>query len=215
VDTERFHPGAADESLRRRLGLDERPIVLYTGRLDAEKQMDVWLETAAKLSRTVDAQFLIGGQGTSRQELEVLARRLGLEHHVTFMGYVEDDVLPAVYRLAEVYFVTSPVELQSISTLEAVASGLPVVAVRAGALPELVREGENGYLVERGQVEQASAALARLLTDLERRRAFGAVSRAMSLQHELGASVSAYEELFERVASKERGYRRLERAPAR
>jgi glycosyltransferase involved in cell wall biosynthesis len=214
VDTQRFRPGPPDESLRRQLDLDSRPVVLYTGRLDAEKQMDVWLQTAARLIQTVDARFLVGGLGTSRRSLEVLAQTLGLEDRMTFMGYVDEDQLPAVYRLADVYFITSPVELQSISTLEAVASGLPVVAVRAGALPELVRDGENGYLVERGQPEEASAALAQILTDKGRRGAFASASRTISLQHDLGASVSAYEELFERVASRERGYQQLERAPA-
>jgi glycosyltransferase involved in cell wall biosynthesis len=214
VDTDRFRPGPIDASLREDLGLDDRPVVLYTGRLDAEKQMDAWLQTAANLAQSVDARFLVGGEGTSRRALEALARSLGLLDRLTFIGYVDEDRLPALYRLADVYFITSPVELQSISTLEASASGLPVVAVRAGALPELVSDGENGYLFEPGDLVQASQFLARFLTDSGRRQAFSAASRAMALQHDLDASIAAYEELFDRVESSIRGYRQRERAPA-
>jgi 1,2-diacylglycerol 3-alpha-glucosyltransferase len=150
VDTDRFSPGEPNEELRSDLGLDRRPIVLYTGRLDSEKQMDVWIRAAAGMTRSADAQFVVGGQGKERRALENFASKLGLSDRIRFIGYLTDEKFPDLYRLADVFFITSPVELQSISTLEAVASGLPVVAVRSGALPELVDHGRNGYLVAPG-----------------------------------------------------------------
>lgn len=196
VDTARFKPRPADGALRRRFRLDDRPVVLYTGRLDAEKEMDVWLRAAAALRRTRDAQFLVGGEGAERKHLEALARTLGLEQHVHFIGYLTDEEFPAVYSLASLYCITSRVELQSISTLEAIASGLPVVAVAAGALPELVRHGENGLLTPPGQPDAIAAACAYLLSGEQERRAMGMHSRTIALGHTLESTVVAYEEFL-------------------
>ena len=132
VDTSRFRPGPRPVELARRLGVDERPVVLYTGRLDAEKQMDVWLHAAAVLTRALDVQFLVGGKGSERTRLEALAQELGLDGRLHFFGYLSDEEYPQVYRLADAFCITSEVELQSIATLEAIASGVPAVGVRAG-----------------------------------------------------------------------------------
>lgn len=196
VDIHCFAPGQADEQLRRRLGLDGRPVVLYTGRLDAEKQMDIWLRAAAKVARRLDVQFLVGGHGAERASLEGLARKLGLASRLRFFGYLSEDDFPGVYRLADAYCITSPVELQSISTLEAIASGLPVVAVRAGALPELVHDGVNGYLVEPGDWDQAASCLVELLQDTTERQRKGDMSRTIALSHDLARTIDRYEQLF-------------------
>jgi glycosyltransferase involved in cell wall biosynthesis len=204
VDTRRFRPGRVTDGLRSRLRLDERPVVLYTGRLDAEKRMIDWLTTAARLTSAVAAQFLICGEGSDRPHLEQRAREFALQTQITFAGFVSDDDLPEVYRLADVYFVTSPVELQSIATLEAMASGLPVVAVRAGALPEIVHHGENGYLVDPRDTDAAALALSRLLLDPDLRRDLGAAGRRIALGHDLQQAVDAYEDFLTYAASAQR-----------
>lgn len=193
VDTERFRPGSSPKELAARLGLDERPVVLYTGRLDAEKQMDVWLRAAAVLVRALDIQFLVGGKGSERVRLEALSRELGLDTRLHFSGYLSDDEYPLVYRLADAFCITSEVELQSISTLEAIASGLPAVGVRAGALPELIRDGENGYLAEPGDSIGIAESLHRLLSDRDRLSEMGRRSRTISEQHDLHQTVARYE----------------------
>ncbi|MGH2448853.1 MAG: glycosyltransferase, partial [Chloroflexota bacterium] len=196
VDTMRFQPGQSDR-LRERLGLDGRPVVLYTGRLDAEKQMDVWLRSAARVLKTVPVQFVIGGEGTDRRRLELLAAELGLRGSVLFPGYLNASELPDLYRLANVYMITSPVELQSISLLEAIASGLPVVASRAGALPELVREGWNGYLAAAGNVDETSHALLKVLqANQAETRMMCLHSRQLAEQHGLAHTIQAYERFF-------------------
>jgi 1,2-diacylglycerol 3-alpha-glucosyltransferase len=214
VDTYRFSPGKPNEDLRRELGLDNRPIVLYTGRLDSEKQMDVWLRAAAETSRLVNAQFVVGGQGTERSTLETLASELGLSDRIRFVGYLTDERFPDLYRLADVFFITSPVELQSISTLEAVASGLPVVAVRSGALPELVEQGQNGYLVAPGDWKCAAQVLATLLGNTELNREFGKRSRETALRHGLDATIDSYEHFLCRGENGRRGAGRHEQLAA-
>jgi len=202
VDAERFRPGPGDPALRARLGLDERPIVLYTGRLDAEKQMDVWLQAAAEVVKARDVQFVATGKGADAARLEKLTRSLGLDKHVRFVGIVAEDDFPGIYRLANVYFITSPVELQSISTLEAVASGLPVVAVDAGALPELVHHEHNGYLFAPGDWRAAAAALGTIVSNVNLSRGMGIASRNIGTAHHLPATIDSYESLLQQAAGR-------------
>ncbi|MCA1595369.1 MAG: glycosyltransferase [Chloroflexi bacterium] len=196
IDTSRFSPGPASLSLRTALGLNGNPIVLYTGRLDAEKEMGVWLRAAALVDRAVPVQFVVGGTGADRERIESLAAELGLGDRVRFIGYVSDNQLPDLYRLASVYFITSQVELQSISTLEAVACGIPVVAVRAGALPELVHDGVNGLLVPPGDFVLAALALETLLAGERLRAEMGHAGRQIGLGHALSATLDAYEDFL-------------------
>jgi len=202
VDAERFRPGPGDPALRAHLGLDERPIVLYTGRLDAEKQMDIWLQAGAEVVKTLDVQFVATGKGTDAARLEKLTRSLGLGRHVRFVGIVAEDDFPGIYRLANVYFITSPVELQSISTLEAVASGLPVVAVQTGALPELVHRDENGYLFAPGDWRAAAVALSTILSDIDVSRRMSFASRQIGAAHDLAGTIDSYESLLQQAAGR-------------
>lgn len=213
VDAERFRPGPGDPALRARLGLDDRPIVLYTGRLDAEKQMDVWLQAGAEVVKTLDVQFVATGKGTDVARLEKLTRSLGLDQYVRFVGIVPEDDFPGIYRLANAYFISSPVELQSISTLEAVASGLPVVAADAGALPELVHHQENGYLFAPGDWQAAAVALASILSEPDLSRGMSLASRQISAAHDLVGTIDCYERLLRQAA--ERGGRIEQAAFAR
>jgi glycosyltransferase involved in cell wall biosynthesis len=175
--------------------------------------MENWLRAAAKVANEVDAQFIVGGEGTDRPRLEALANHLGIGTRVHFIGYVSEDDLPALYRLADVYLMLAPVELQSISTLEALASGVPVVAAHAGALPELVQDGRNGYLVPPSDPDSAGTAVMNLLADTSRREMMGGTSRQVALAHDLQATITAYERVFEETRAG-RGVGGVERAAA-
>jgi glycosyltransferase involved in cell wall biosynthesis len=95
--------------------------------------------------------------------LKTLSRTLGLEDRVTFTGYVSDDELKASLRRARVFAMPSIAELQSIATMEAMATGLPIVAANAMALPHLVHDGENGFLFEPNNVDDLRDKLERVL----------------------------------------------------
>jgi glycosyltransferase involved in cell wall biosynthesis len=202
IDTDRFTPAADRCAARRALGLPDRPIILYTGRLDPEKDIRTWLRAAARAVYGREAHLVIGGEGTERANLERLAAELGLADRATFPGYLPAERLPLLYRAADIYCMTSAVELQSISTLEAMASGLPVVAADAGALPELVTAGETGYLAPAGDVDAFAAALRRLLGDPAAAQAMGRAGRARAEAHSLGAVARRHEALLTAVASR-------------
>jgi len=147
----------------------EQKRILFVGRLTTEKRVDVTLRAIARLlaegdGDPLDLRFDIVGGGDQRHRLEQLAQSLGLQEHVTFRGRVADEELIEYYSRAAVFVISSVAELQSIATLEAMASGLPVIAANAVALPHLVHHGENGYLFEPDNDAELAARLRDVLT---------------------------------------------------
>ncbi|UJP09770.1 glycosyltransferase [Microbacterium sp. KUDC0406] len=138
--------------------------MLFVGRLTGEKQVDVVLRAMAQLDPALDVHFDIAGGGDQRKNLEHLAEKLGLSERVTFHGRVSDEELRDLYSRASVFVIASIAELQSIVTMEAMASALPVVGADAVALPHLVHDGENGYLFEPGNVDDLAEKITRVLT---------------------------------------------------
>lgn len=146
------------------IGPREKNRIVFVGRLTAEKQVEVILKAMTKLDPALETTFDIVGGGDQRKQLEHLAEQLGLGDRVTFYGRIPDEELRALLSRASLFVIASIAELQSIATMEAMASALPVVAADAVALPHLVHDGENGYLFEPGNVEELAARLTDVLT---------------------------------------------------
>ena len=108
--------------------------------------------------------FDIAGGGDQRKALESLTAQLGIADRVTFHGLVTDEQLRELYSRSSVFAIASIAELQSIVTMEAMASALPVVGANAVALPHLVHDGENGHLFEPGNVDDLADKLTQVLT---------------------------------------------------
>ncbi|WP_318247029.1 glycosyltransferase [Microbacterium gallinarum] len=138
--------------------------LVFVGRLTTEKQIDVVLRALATLDPALDVTFDIVGKGDQRRNLEELTRELGLTDRVRFHGHTTDDELKALLTNASLFVIASIAELQSIATMEAMASGLPIVAADAVALPHLVHDGENGYLFRPGDVDDLAEKLTAVLT---------------------------------------------------
>ena len=149
----------------------DRSRVLFVGRLTSEKRVDVTLRAIARIieehrpaaGSPLDLHFDIVGGGDQRKPLEQLVEKLGLQDRVTFLGRVDDPQLVELYSRASVFVISSIAELQSIATLEAMASGLPIIAANAVALPHLVHHGENGYLFEPDNDRELADAIVRVL----------------------------------------------------
>ncbi|HLP22455.1 MAG TPA: glycosyltransferase [Microbacteriaceae bacterium] len=138
--------------------------ITFVGRITGEKQIDVLLKAVAMLPPELDVQVEIVGGGDQLRPLQQLARELRIADRVTFAGYVTEDELRAAYHWSSVLAMPSIAELQSIVTMEAMASALPVVAADAMALPHLVHDGKNGYLFEPGNAAHMAERLERVLT---------------------------------------------------
>ena len=195
VDLRRYSPGPADVRLRQRYGLGVgRPLVLSVGRLSQEKRLGVLLDAAARTDPGV--QFAIVGAGPDEPRLRAYASDLGVTARVRFLGFVPEADLPGLYRLADVFAIASEAELQSLATMEAMATGLPVVAVNAGALGELVRDGENGFLAGPGDAAAMAARLDELCGDPAMRRAMSAASARIVGVHDGDRCLTAWESLY-------------------
>lgn len=171
--------------------------ILFVGRLTTEKGIDVLLRAVAQLDPSLDTHLDIVGEGDQRKNLETLTAQLGIASRVTFHGYASEEDLRAFYTRASVFAIASIAELQSIATMEAMASGLPVVAADAVALPHLVHDGENGYLFPPGDVDECAARLTDVLraTPEERRRMQQASLDGVAV-HDIRRTLDTFEALY-------------------
>src|SRR5437667_7159 len=179
-----FRPGIDPRPLRRQHGLDGGPWLLTVARLDFHKGIDTVIRALPAIRAAFPAvRYAVAGIGNRRSALEGLVRELGLGDAVRLLGFVPDDDLPALYNAADLFLLASRrydllVEGFGIAIVEASASGLPVIASRSGGIPEAVREGETGCLVEPDDPAAVAAAAIRLLGDEALRRRIGAAGRA-------------------------------------
>ena len=197
IDTERFHPSHDGTALKKRYGIPEdRPVLLYLGRLDEEKRIETILQAFEKVIKKTPAHLVLAGTGKLREPLEMMAEALGITKHVTFTGFVPDADLTCMYRAADCFVIAGIAELQSIVTMEALASGLPVVAVRAVALPELVHDGENGYLFENDDYLGLAERLTDVLSHPALRARMGIRSREIIAAHDIRIIIDRYESVY-------------------
>jgi glycosyltransferase involved in cell wall biosynthesis len=177
---------------------------LSVARLVDFKGIDVAIRAvAAARSRIPGLRYTIIGEGERRADLERLAKELGVDDIVTFAGAKPHDVVLAAFQDADVFVLTGrvdsegPKEGQGVAPLEAAASGLPVLAARAGGLTEVVRDGETGVLIEPEDFEGAATALVGLAQDPARRAELGAAGRnhveaSFSHNHSLDVIAGVY-----------------------
>lgn len=204
VDIDFFHP---EPDLNRnaacaKFGLDPAKVLfLYVGRLDGEKRIDLLIRAIARLKEQgrQEIQLAVAGQGAAGGALRELAQTLGLGEQVRFLGYVPNADLPRLYQTAQIFAMPSPEELQSIATLEAMASGLPILAANARALPEIVIPGENGYLFEPNQVEAVASGMIGLIDHRDAWGRMGRSSRARAVEHSLQNTIHRYEAIYQAV----------------
>lgn len=138
--------------------------IVFVGRVTGEKKIDVLIRAMKLIPAELQASLEIVGGGDLLAHHKALVHQIGLDGKVTFTGYVTDEQLNASLSRAKVFAMPSIAELQSIATMEAMATALPVVGANAMALPHLIHDGENGFLFEPGNVEELAAKLTQVLS---------------------------------------------------
>ena len=201
IDLSRFAKGRVNHEIYERYDINpKKPTILYIGRVDPEKSLDVLMDAFIKVQEKVeDAHLVIVGDGTMRPKLEKMAEKAGISDKVVFTGRVIGKDLPQLYRTGDVFAITSKTETQSIVLLEAMATGLPAVAVKAGAIPELVHNGENGYLCEADDVDAVAKSLVCILQDKNLREAMSEKSLELIKKHDISYTLTRIEEIYHRV----------------
>ncbi len=181
VDLDLFTPSDKRQA-RLALGLREgERIILFVGRIEPLKGIDILISAAAQLHDDENFKVLIVG-GDARAAAEVdqlreLAERLGIDHHVSFVGAVEHGKLPLYYNAADVCVVPSYYESFGLVAVESMACGTPVVASRVGGLTSTISDGQTGYLIPWRCPEPFAERLELLLDNDELRASFGQAAR--------------------------------------
>jgi len=196
VDLSRFNTYQNGKVFRDAYKILPLPTYMYVGRLDKEKHVDELIKALPLVRREVDAQFIVVGSGKLRAQLVELAKRENVSDNVIFTGFVPDDDLPKAYAACDVFCNAGTAELQSIATLEAMATGKPVVAANAMALPILVHDGVNGYVFQPGDIETLANQLIALLIDRSKRKLMGQESLKIVATHRIENTLSSYRELY-------------------
>jgi glycosyltransferase involved in cell wall biosynthesis len=178
VDTVMFSPHQRSADLRGQLGIQEdQPLLLSVQRLSPVKRVDVLIHVMAKIvQRDRRAVLLLVGQGEEESALRRLADELGLGDNVRFAGYVPSAQLPAYFGSADIFVFHSVLETFGIVFVQAMASGLPIVAANSSCVPDVVHD-DNGTLVTPFDISGFSDAVMALINDPARRQTVGRRNR--------------------------------------
>jgi glycosyltransferase involved in cell wall biosynthesis len=200
VDTQRFSPLEPDKLLRKELGLAaDQPVAAIVAALRPEKNHELFLRAAGHvLKQQPGARFLVVGDGPRREELERLAGQLGIAPSVQFLGTRSD--VPRILSLARVLVLSSHMEANPVSILEAMACGKPVVATHVGSIAESVEHGTSGYLVPPGDEAELASRIVEMLGQPELAAGMGAAGREHVVRNaSLERMVKGYQSLIESI----------------
>ena len=176
VDTQYFAP---DPSLAK----PSLSHVVCIARLEPVKQLHLLLAACALLkSDGVPFRCSIVGDGSCRESLETLRNSLGLRHHIEFVGAAESDSVRLVLQSAHLAVLSSQSEGYPVCLLEAAATGVPAVAPAVGGIPEIIVEGETGFLAKASDSISLAAAMKQLCTDQRLANAMGSAARRLALR---------------------------------
>lgn len=203
INLSQFKPGPADSKIYEKYNIPkDRPVVGHLGRLDAEKHLSVLIEAFSMVAETnEDAVLVIVGDGTDAKHLKEYAHAYHISDRVIFTGRVSDEDKAELHRAFDLYAITSPVELQSIATLESMASGNPVVAVDAMALGELCQNERNGFLVEQDNPHEMAKAIEKILDNKELKEKFSKESISISKEHDIETTLKKYEDIYSELVN--------------
>jgi 1,2-diacylglycerol 3-alpha-glucosyltransferase len=204
---------AAVAALRARFAIPETDrLLVFVGRIGLEKNLDLLVEAIARV-KTPGARLLLVGNGPYRRELEAHIAALGVGDRVTFTGYLQGAEVAAAYAASDALFFASLSETQGLVVAEAMASGLPVVAVRDLAVGDAVTDGVNGFMTTEMPIELAAAA-DRVLADPELRARMGAESRLRAEQLSIDLMAARLAGLYAELVAEMPSPRRKRHAPS-
>ena len=195
VDAELFHPASEDD--RR----DGALRVAFVGSLVPKKGLQDLL-VALSDPALADLQLIVIGDGAYAQRLKALARELGLSERTSWLGVLSPPQVAQTLRQADIFCLPSYTEGSPNVIKEAMASGLPVVATRAGGIPDLVSDNVNGFLYDAGDVHALKRCIASLAKSENMRKVFGKMSRQMVEDSRLtwDATAEDFDRIFQRIA---------------
>ena len=198
IDLETFK-GLSRETARTRLEIrDNANVILFVGRLHHVKGVKYLIKAMELIVRkNKNAKLMLVGDGEEREELESLVEKFGLKERVKFVGRVQNEEIPQYMVASDVLVLPSLSEGFPVTILEAMASGLSIVATTVGGLPEIVKDGENGFLVEPNNYGQIAEKVILLLEDEELRYKISKNNKERTKRYSWGHAVNKLEEIYQ------------------
>ena len=200
VDLSDFKAGKVKEAIYKKYKIPKnKKIALHVGRIDGEKSVDRVIDAFERvLRKRDDAVLLIVGDGIAKTELEEMAQALGIEKDVKFLGRVLPPDLNEIYKTADLFITASEIETQGIVLIEAAATGLPLVAVDAGAVADIVVDGKNGFLCKAGgDVKGLAKGMETIFEDKKLAEKFSEESLKLAKEHDLSTTVKRFLEIYQ------------------
>lgn len=211
VDTGHFAPRHDRRAIRERIGIDDAtPVVILVAALRPEKNHELFIETARRVAREIPSvRFLVVGDGPCRPHLEHLANESGATKNVLFLGSRGD--VAELLAASDLFLLTSKVEANPVSILEAMSTALPVVATRVGSIPDVIADGNTGYLVPCENPEEMAKRVISLLRNPGQSLRMGIAGRRTVVENwSIERMISGYANLMENIYERKLSARRLE-----
>ena len=188
------------QEIKKEFGLSDATLVC-AGRLAPEKNIDVLIRALSLVKRRFPAVSLIlAGHGNAAEKLKNLAKTLNLGQSIKFLGTVDQLTLAKLYQASEIFVISSTSETQSMSLMQAMASGLPAVGVKARTLPEYIND-QNGFLVEPNDYRAFAEKLIILLEDSILRKKLGQNASALVQKFSISNITKEWERIYNNVIS--------------
>lgn len=198
VDTNIFAPAPRNESLRKKYGITKEDfVILYVGRIDKDKNVRTLI--LAMQHTQAHCKLIIAGSGKEKDILIDLAKRFHVQDKITWLGSISDSEMISLYHVADCFCIMAEFEVQSIVTLQAIAIGLPTLAARAGALPELAQDKINGYTIPSHDYKTLAEKMNYLSAHPETCKIMGAESRRISMRHHKPTALATLVALYKKV----------------
>lgn len=201
VDLTNFKPGKAPAQIYDKYKIpQDKPIVLYVGRVDPEKKVGTVIEAFAQaLIKVPEAVLVVVGDGVDKARLQKMVLDLEISDSVKFLGRVLPPDLYEIYKIGSVFVTASEIETQGIVLIEAAASGLPLIAVNKGAVAEVCLNSKNGYLCEPGDAKGIAEAMEKILLDEKKRREFSEKSVEIASEHDFEKTLDKFINIYHKV----------------
>ncbi len=203
-----FYKRAPDLSLKREFVPDHEKLILHISTFRPVKRIMDCLEVMARIrvSESVRARLVMCGDGPERAEAEAMAERLGVADSVVFVGKQPQSQIRDYLSVADLLLLPSQTESFGLVALEAMACEVPVIATRVGGLPEVVIDGETGFLFDVGDVDQMAGAALRILSDTGEAERLGKQGRTRAVTHfTTDKIIPQYEKLYSDVLNRRAG----------
>ncbi len=204
VNLNKFKPTKVKTEDFVKFNLDKNiPIFIFVGRLEKDKNVDLIIEATKLVLKKRKIQVVIIGKGKDENEFRRIAQDLKLGKNIIFANEVSDNDLRKLLNLADVYIGSGSAELQGIAVMEAMAMSLPILALNAVALPELVKSGVNGFLFELNKYDLADKML-KIISDQNKLENMGKQSRLLIEKHDQKRVIEKFEKLYQKIIKDKR-----------